>query len=79
MSKRFEQAKKYTEKYKSILLPCRICGNADVRIVSYREIFGNKNLWGATCSSENCECTGVYANVKDAVKRWNEMNSRSIK
>ena len=33
MAKRFEKAKEYTEKYKSELLPCKVCGNTDVRIV----------------------------------------------
>lgn len=37
MSKRYEQARVYTEKYKDKLSPCRWCGNTDIRIVTDRE------------------------------------------
>lgn len=78
MANRFEMAKKYTEKYKQILLPCQFCGNEDVRIVSDRSVFGSRNLWGVCCQTPKCDCTGSYISVKDAVKRWNEMQGERI-
>ena len=72
MAKRFELADKYTEKYKSVLLPCRFCGNKKIKIVSDRSIFPPKNVWGVVCTTPKCDCVGDYASVKEAVKAWNE-------
>lgn len=79
MAKRFEKAKAYTEKYKNQLLPCRCCGNTDIRIESERMIFAARDGWSVTCSTHACDCTGVYTKVVDAVKRWNEMQSQDKK
>ena len=77
MSQRFEQAKKYTEKYKGILQPCKYCGNTDIRIVSERHFFGdNRVYWSVCCSTHACDCTGDYANVKDAVDAWNKKHQK---
>lgn len=73
MAKRFEKAKEYTEKYKDILLPCKWCGNNDIRIESDRMIFPSKDGWSVCCATRSCDCTGIYLSVKDAVNRWNEM------
>lgn len=73
MAKRFELAKAYTEKYRSKLLPCKHCGNTDIRIVSDRTVFQpSKNGWSVCCMTTSCDCTGVYTSVKEAVKRWNQ-------
>ena len=85
MSKRFEQAKTYTEKYRDKLLPCRYCGNADIRIASDRETYivgedrsvytariRSRNAWSVVCSTPNCDCSGIYTNVREAVEEWNE-------
>lgn len=74
MSKRFEQAKNYTQKYKNILLPCHVCGNTDIRIVSDRDIFPPKNVWGVCCATHACECTSTYTSVRKAIKEWNNKN-----
>lgn len=77
MSKRFELAKQYTEKYKSVLKPCRHCGNKDVRIVSDRSCFDSKhNYWSVVCSTPKCDCTGVFRSVKEAVRQWNLMQGK---
>ena len=73
MAKRFELAKEYTEKFKGILLPCKYCGNTDIRIASDR--LTTKNGWSVCCSTHACDCTGVYTSVKDAIRRWNEQQS----
>ena len=75
MARRFEKANEYTEKYKDTLLPCGVCGNTDVRIISDRMIFAAKDGWSVCCTTKRCDCTGVYTSVKAAVKRWNEMQS----
>jgi hypothetical protein len=70
---RFEKAKKYTEKYKEKLLPCKECGGTDIRIVSDRMMFLKpRDGWSVCCGEPKCDCTGVYSSVKEAVKRWNE-------
>lgn len=76
MAKRFERAKAYTKKYKSILLPCRCCGDTDIRITSERTIFPAKDAWAVGCGTPCCDCTGAYTSVKKAVKRWNEMQTK---
>lgn len=71
MIKRFEQAKKYTLKYKELLTPCTVCGNTDVRIVSDRELFApQRNLWSVCCATRACDCTGSYPRVKEAIEAW---------
>lgn len=77
MAKRFELAKKYTEKYKSVLLPCRYCGNTNIEIVSDRTFFPTpKNVWGVVCTTSHCDSVGFYSSVKEAVKAWNELQSK---
>ena len=78
MGKRFEKADEYTRKYKKDLLPCRACGSTDIRIVSDRELFPPRNVWGVVCTKKNCECTGTSTSVKDVIRRWNELNSKPI-
>ena len=78
MAKRFDLAKRYTEKYKSALLPCRFCGNPDIRIESDRMMFPvPRDGWYVCCSTRACDCTGTYSGVRDAIKRWNEMQGGS--
>lgn len=72
MAKRFEKAKEYTEKYKSVLLPCRYCHNTDIRIESERTIFNPRDAWSVTCSTPKCDCTRAYTSVREAVRVWNE-------
>ena len=89
MSKRYEQAKIYTEKYKSQLKPCRWCGNTDIHIATDRltvvinddRAVSNArcktvNAWAVVCSTRNCDCTGAYTSVRKAIERWNEMQSK---
>lgn len=73
MANRFEMAKKYTEKYKSMLVACKFCKRSDIRITSDRTIINPRNVWSVDCSCGNC----VYGSirVKDAVRRWNDMNA----
>lgn len=73
MANRFEMAKKYTEKYKSVLVACKFCHGTDIQITSDRTIFNPRNVWSVDCSCGNC----VYGRirVKDAVSVWNEMNT----
>ena len=73
MAKRFEKAKYYTEKYKSVLLPCKYCRNTDIRIVSDRTgvIGDTKDGWSVVCTTKSCDCTGVYTSVKKAIEAWN--------
>ena len=73
MAKRFEKAIYYTEKYKSILKPCKYCGNKDIRIVSERTYEWNaKDGWSVCCSTQNCDFTIPYTSVKKAIEKWNE-------
>ena len=74
MAERFKKAKYYSEKYKSILKPCQECGNTDIRIVSDREVFPPKDAWSVCCSTDKCECTGLYTSVKKAIEAWNVKN-----
>ena len=76
MARRFEKAKEYTEKYRGVLLPCRICHNTDIRIVSDRMIFAAKDGWSVCCATHSCDCTGVYTSVRVAVQKWNEMQDK---
>lgn len=71
MANRFERAKRYTEKYKSILKPCKYCGSTDIHITSDRTIFNPKDVWSVGCA--NCgDCVYGKPTVKEAVERWNE-------
>jgi hypothetical protein len=89
VSKRYEQAKTYTEKYKSQLKPCKWCGNTDIRITTDRltvvtnddRTISNArhkivNGWSVVCSTPHCDCTGIYTSVRKAIERWNEMQSK---
>ncbi len=77
MAKRFKLAKKYTEKYKNVLLPCKYCGNKDVHITSERMVMNDpKNYWCVTCSTHACDCTNFYTSVKVAIKMWNERQQK---
>ena len=77
MAKRHELAKKYTEKYKDVLAPCKYCGNTDIHITSERMVMNDpKNYWCVTCSTRACDCTGFYTSVKEAINRWNEKHRK---
>ena len=68
---RFEKAKYYTEKYKSELLPCRICGNSDIRFWNDWSVFGKKKLmWTIYCMTDKCDCVSAYS-IKEAINKWN--------
>lgn len=72
MAKRFDLAKKYTQKYKHLLPPCKYCGNTDIRIVSDRTILVKpRNVWSVCCSTPSCDCTAEFVRVQDAVDAWN--------
>ena len=76
MAKRFEDARRYTEKYKDIILPCRYCKSEDVEIVSDRAIFENKNLFLVRC--RNCpDCGPENTSVKKAIELWNSDEFRN--
>lgn len=73
MAKRFDKAKEYTEKYKSVLLPCKFCKSKYIVITSDRTIWGKpKNVWSVGCTTPKCDCVCFYTSVKEAVKAWNE-------
>lgn len=72
MAKRFDQAKRYTEKYKGALPPCKYCGNTNIVISSDRTIFNPRNVWAVCCTTRACDCTADFTKVKDAVKAWQE-------
>lgn len=72
MANRFDRAKEYTRKYKELLAPCSYCGNEDVRIVSDRMMFPKpRDGWGVACATPKCDCTAIFASVKDAIMSWN--------
>lgn len=78
MAKRFEKAREYTEKYKSVLLPCKYCGCKDIQITSEKMVMNDpKNYWCVTCSTYGCDCTGFYTSVRMAIKKWNERHSKN--
>lgn len=90
MSKRFEQAKAYTEKYKNMLSPCSVCGNTDVRIVSDREsvvvgtdrsvhsvVTKTRNVWFVACATPCCDCARSSTSVREVIKNWNNQQSRA--
>ncbi len=70
MAKRFEDAKRFTEKFKDKILPCRSCGSKNVRVVSERSIFDSKNVWYIGCC--DCpDCGPESTSVRKAIKFWN--------
>lgn len=80
MAKRFEKAREYTEKNKRVLLPCKYCGNTDIRIVSERTYEWNaKDGWSVCCSTHNCDFTIPYTSVKKAIEKWNENQQKKEK
>lgn len=71
MANRFEKAKQYTEKYKSILKPCKYCKSTNIHIISDRTIFNPKNVWSVDCA--DCgDCVYGEPTVKSAVEKWNK-------
>ena len=72
MAKRFEKARQYTEKYKDKLIPCKYCGNNDIRIVSDRSIFQPRDEWAVVCTTKSCDSTSSYTSVKAAIEAWNK-------
>lgn len=71
MSKRYELAKKYNEKYKSSLKHCSYCGCKDINITTDR--YNSKNVWSVNCS--NCgDCIAFKTSIKEAIRLWNERN-----
>lgn len=83
MSKRFEKAKYYTEKYKDQLFPCKYCGNTDICIGSDREIFGTngrppKEIWFVACMTPKCDTTGGSTSVIKEIIKWNERHRPDI-
>ena len=79
MAKRFVKAMEYTEKYRDQLLPCKWCGNTDIRIMSDRTILSNpKDGWFVACQTPHCDCTDTFTSVKKAIEKWNE-NQRKEK
>lgn len=78
MAKRFEKAIYYTEKYKSILKPCKYCGSKDIHITSERMVMNDpQNYWCVSCSTHACDCTGFYTSVRKAIERWNEQQNEN--
>lgn len=70
MAKRFDDALKYTAKYRSKLLPCRYCGGNNLNICTGRTIFDPQNVWYIMC--EDClDCSDDYTSVKAAIAHWN--------
>lgn len=77
MSKRFDDARRYTKKYSNILLPCRYCKSKNIHITSERTIFEPKNIWCIVC--DDCgDCIGDFTSVKKAIERWNSTEFRSV-
>jgi hypothetical protein len=72
MAKRCENAKYFTEKYKSILRSCKYCGNKDIRIAS------DPDGWSVVCMTKSCDCTAIYTSVKKAVEVWNAKQTTDI-
>lgn len=70
MSKRYALARQYTAKYKSMLKPCRYCGNTDIYILSDRTIYNPKNVWSVTCGTDHCDSVTADT-VKEAIDKWN--------
>lgn len=78
MAKRFDKAREYTEKYKSMLLPCKYCGSEDIIITSERMVMNDShNYWCVGCTTHACDCTGFYTSVKEAIKNWNKKQGGS--
>lgn len=72
ISRRYEQAKIFTEKYGKQLLPCAKCGRTDIHICTDRTIFPKpKNVWFAACPTPYCDCTESFTSIKKVIERWN--------
>lgn len=68
MSYRYAKAREYTAKYKGSLLPCPVCGNADVQIGTDR--LSGKYMWSVNCMTWACEYTWDTS-LKRAIEKWN--------
>ena len=71
MAKRFERARRYTEKYREKLKACYHCGWTGMTIEA--DLLLGKPVWSVTC-----QC-GNYAwdsSVKRAVEKWNAQEGR---
>ena len=75
MSKVYDLARKYTEKYKDSLQPCKYCGNTEITITRDRGIFDNRYYWSVNCSTHACDFTGGHTSIKQAIKTWNDKHS----
>lgn len=86
MSKRYELARRYTEKYRHRLTACPVC-HGHVEVVSDRErvyppgkrytvhdsLPPARNVWAVACETRGCECTGNYTKVANAVEAWEQL------
>lgn len=73
MSIGHENAKRWTEKYKSKLTPCKHCGT--IPHIEYDRIGicgqGTKAAYYVVCG--NCgDCIDSFTSVRKAIERWNE-------
>lgn len=75
MARRYEKAKQYTEKYKSILAPCKYCGSTGIEITSDRAVLDSKLYWSVTCPTSGCDCSSDTS-VKRAIEKWNNRHGR---
>jgi hypothetical protein len=73
MSKRFEKARLYTEKYKGKLSPCPECGNTDIQIWS--DIFDGKYMWSVNCMTWACQYTWSTS-LKKAIEKWEDLKRK---
>ena len=77
MAVRFDKAKMYTEKFKGQFLPCRYCGNTDIRVWTETETIGGKPFWTVCCMTVYCDSIRVDR-IRDAVKMWNKRHSVKV-
>ena len=71
MAKRFEQAKRYTEKYGALLRACQYCGSNNIQFASDRGMFPPRNEWSICCQTKNCDFVSGYTSIKEAITAWN--------
>lgn len=74
MAARYDKAKMYTERFKGQFIPCRYCGNTDIRVWTETETFGGKPYWTVNCMTEFCDTIRVNR-IRDAVRLWNNRHS----